>query len=219
MKTHRLAILAFMLAGLLVACSAGEKGSVEIQLGVPFELAVGQSSRHAAGDLSLELDEILEDSRCPQQVQCVEAGIARLALTARIAANDAVGLVVHTNPNGSARLNDYEIRLVGLTPVPQLPGDTIPQRDYRASLVVTQDCPPRPDDPQGYLKAICNYVQEQGIRVSPGDATTYGIKRIEAGEFDERPADWVFLDCCFLGDIAVFDRQTGEIVDFQVGAK
>ena len=78
-------------------------------------------------------------------------------------------------------------------------------------------CEPRQDDPEGYLFKICLYIQEKQIDVSPADPTGYHIKRIEEVEENGRPVLWVFLDCCYLGDIAVIDKATGEVIGFQVG--
>ena len=80
-------------------------------------------------------------------------------------------------------------------------------------------CEPRQDDPEGYLFKICVYIQEKQIDVSPADPTGYHIKRIEEVEENGRPVLWVFLDCCYLGDIAVIDKATGEVISFQAGAQ
>jgi hypothetical protein len=80
-------------------------------------------------------------------------------------------------------------------------------------------CEPRQDDPEGYLLKICVYIQEKQINVSPADPTRYQIKRIEEREENGRPVLWVFLNCCYLGDIAVIDKATGEVINFEVGAQ
>jgi hypothetical protein len=80
-------------------------------------------------------------------------------------------------------------------------------------------CEPRQDDPEGYLFKICLYIQEKQIDVSPADPTNYHIKRIEEHTESGREVLWVFLNCCYLGDIAVIDKATGEVIRFQVGAQ
>ncbi len=82
-----------------------------------------------------------------------------------------------------------------------------------------RSCQPRTDDPQGYLYKICRYVQEKNLDVLPGDSTRYGIKRLEERTENGRPVIWVFLDCCYMGDIAIIDPATGEVIDFRLGAK
>lgn len=78
-------------------------------------------------------------------------------------------------------------------------------------------CEPRQDDPEGYLFRICTYIQEKQINVSPADPTRYRIKRIEEREENGRPVVWVFLNCCYLGDIAIIDKASGEVIQFRVG--
>jgi hypothetical protein len=29
----------------------------------------------------------------------------------------------------------------------------------------------------------------------------------------------IFLNCCYLGDVAIVDAATGEVIDFRLGAK
>lgn len=82
-----------------------------------------------------------------------------------------------------------------------------------------RDCPPRPDDSTGYLVAICRYVRAKNIDVSPANPATYNIKRIESRTQGTRQVVWVFLDCCYLGDMAVIDPASGEVLSFQAGAK
>jgi hypothetical protein len=83
----------------------------------------------------------------------------------------------------------------------------------------TRTCQPRTDDPEGYLLKICQYIQERDLDVSPADPTNYHIKRIEERAEKGRAVLWVFLDCCYLGDIAVIDKASGEVIEFRVGAK
>jgi hypothetical protein len=80
-------------------------------------------------------------------------------------------------------------------------------------------------DPYGYLLKICNYIKENGIDVSPADPTKYKVQKVENVKYykngkDSEPIDAVFvkLDCCYIGDVAYFDKETGEIIKFKAGA-
>ena len=84
---------------------------------------------------------------------------------------------------------------------------------------VSRSCHPRTDDPQGYLFKICTYIQEKQLDVSPADPTSYQIKQIEERQENGRTVVWVFLNCCYLGDIAIIDKASGEVIEFRVGAK
>lgn len=76
-------------------------------------------------------------------------------------------------------------------------------------------CTPRPDDPDQYLVRICQYLRANTIDVSPGDPNGYTIRAVEQRVEGGRLVLWVFLSCCSMGDIAVIDRQTGEVIRFQ----
>ncbi|MFN8454120.1 MAG: hypothetical protein U0401_05505 [Anaerolineae bacterium] len=80
-------------------------------------------------------------------------------------------------------------------------------------------CRPREDDPQGYLFKICSYIQEKKIDVSPANPHEYRIKQIEERTQGKKEVIWVYLSCCYLGDMAIIDKATGEVIDFQLGAK
>ncbi|MDL1898653.1 hypothetical protein FBQ82_20605 [Anaerolineae bacterium CFX7] len=79
-------------------------------------------------------------------------------------------------------------------------------------------CPPRPDDATGYLQKICLHVVNNKIKVAPANPAQYDIKKIETRTEDGRAVVWVFLDCCGMGDIAIFDKETGELKKFMTGA-
>jgi hypothetical protein len=83
----------------------------------------------------------------------------------------------------------------------------------------TRPCPSSTADPQGYLAAICQHIRDNDVNVSPADPTRYGIIRTEMSEQNGRSVILVFLNCCYLGDVAILDAETGEVIDFRVGAK
>ncbi len=79
-------------------------------------------------------------------------------------------------------------------------------------------CLPRDDDPTGYLVKICRYLlaHTDTIRVLV-DPNSYHIVNIERRSEADRNVLWVYLDCCFTGDIAVIDQATGAVIGFSVG--
>jgi hypothetical protein len=85
--------------------------------------------------------------------------------------------------------------------------------------VTAADCPAADADPDGYLRVICLYLVETGRNVAPARPNAYTIKRVEVVERDGRSEVWVFLNCCYLGDIAVIDPATGNVLEFRVGAQ
>ena len=67
--------------------------------------------------LSVAYDRLLEDSRCPEDVQCVWAGNARIALTVNKAGSTPGGLELNTalEPR-TAAYEGYVVTLVELGP-------------------------------------------------------------------------------------------------------
>lgn len=92
---------------------------------------------------------------------------------------------------------------------------------FRAQLpqkaVTAEECPAADADPDGYLRAICLYLVAEGRDVSPARPNSYGIKEIVP--HPDEGTIWVFLTCCYLGDVAILDAATGEVIEFHAGAK
>jgi hypothetical protein len=197
-----------------------------IALGQEFTLQPGQTVV-VGDDLKLTFEGVVEDSRCPSKVTCVWMGRAVLSFAGQKGEQKSAtfNLITIHSPDKTDRIlfEGYEIWLKAIEPYPELPDQPIPAEAYRATLLVEQPtadaCPPRPDDSTGYLVTICRYIQEKGLNVDPANPAEYQIKRIEEGTENGRAVVWVFLNCCYLGDIAIIDKDTGQVIDFRVGAK
>ncbi|HEX8645247.1 MAG TPA: hypothetical protein VF702_15160 [Allosphingosinicella sp.] len=83
---------------------------------------------------------IVEDSRCPQSVQCVHAGTVRIAV--RVveggAARETVLTLREPEPVGGGRV----LRLVGVCPHAPAPGRPLATGAYRFQLTVDRDGEP-----------------------------------------------------------------------------
>jgi len=55
-------------------------GKVQAGLGEEFSLSVGESVEIAGEDLSITFEDVIEDSRCPKDVECIWEGRAVIAL-------------------------------------------------------------------------------------------------------------------------------------------
>lgn len=197
------------------------------RLDQPFTLHIGQSLTLESEGLTVRFDNVSEDSRCPTKVACVWSGRASLGMTIKKSGQPELTYTLSTrsSPAPSERLfyMDYTLTVKDVTPRPEQPGSTIPTDQYAATFVVakrptTTDCPPRPDDAAGYLETICRYVIDHKVNIAPAEPTTYTIKRIEERTQNNRDVVWVFLNCCGMGDIAVIDVATGELIEFRIGA-
>jgi hypothetical protein len=112
----------------------------EFTLNQAFTLAGGQEALIASEKLRLRFAEVLEDSRCPTQVDCFWTGQARIAISVYPEASSATKVEFNTNPAPGqtvkvAEVGPYSIELQSLDPYPQTP-DAIAFEDYRATLVV-----------------------------------------------------------------------------------
>ena len=81
------------------------------------------------------------------------------------------------------------------------------------------------NDSNGYLFEICNYIKKNKIDVGI-DPTKYNIEKIEELNCSERnlPIQCkgekvlvIYLDCCYMGDTAYIDKETEEVIWFNLG--
>ncbi|RMG80851.1 MAG: hypothetical protein D6714_13925 [Bacteroidetes bacterium] len=111
------------------------------QAGQPFDLKINEKASLRDGDLEVEFVRILEDSRCPEGVNCVQAGQVRVQITTTTAGNTQTAEMTlrgKEDAGTSTRAGDYAIELAGVSPYPQ--GSTrIDPKDYSVRLVVTRE--------------------------------------------------------------------------------
>lgn len=113
----------------------------EFNLNEPFTLSGGQEAFIRSEHLRLQFADVLEDSRCPTQVDCVWTGQARITISVQSAGTDPTTVEFTTNPAPGqtvmeGEVGQYRVELLSLDPHPQTPEAPIRFEDYRASLVV-----------------------------------------------------------------------------------
>ena len=111
----------------------------EANLGQPFILPLGHSVHLAEADLTMTFWSLLEDSRCPKQVNCFWAGQVRIII--QVQQGQAAATLIEMNTNPPLKQNivsyaDYDIELIGVDPYPESPDQTIPPEDYQTTFVV-----------------------------------------------------------------------------------
>jgi len=132
----------------IAACDAVEPSSstpevdevLSVQLDQPFNIPVDQPAQLAETELEFTFQEVLEDSRCPSNVQCVEAGQARISLSVSQMGQTPTILEMNTNPPlklDVVTYKDFQIRLLELNPYPKDIDQHIPTEAYEATLVIT----------------------------------------------------------------------------------
>ena len=135
------AIAAMVLA--LLGCQSQVAQADPIEAGVDqqFVLHGGQEVTIRGADLRLRFTDVLEDSRCPTEVECFWTGQARIAVEAESGQGAPTNLEFNTNPApGQGKLtNDvggYTVEFTSLDPYPKTPDDSPGLTDYSATLLV-----------------------------------------------------------------------------------
>jgi hypothetical protein len=92
-------------------------------------------------DISICLDSVLNDSRCPLTYECIWAGNAELRFTFNT--ND-INTIFKLNTahyqsfKSDTLIKGYRITLIGLSPYPQS-SEIISQNDYRAEIIIKKE--------------------------------------------------------------------------------
>jgi hypothetical protein len=114
---------------------------LSIQLDQPFALTLDQQAKLTEEGLTVTFQKVLEDSRCPSNVQCVEAGQARILIDVTHLDQSPVTFEMNTNPPLKLDVissEGFQIRLLELNPYPEEIGQHIPAATYEVILVITQ---------------------------------------------------------------------------------
>ena len=96
-----------------------------------FASAIGD--RNALGDRAVTPLEVVEDSRCPANVRCIQAGTVRLRLRLQERGESREAIVGLERP---ARLAGAWLHLLGVCPARIVP-DAPAARDYRFTFAIT----------------------------------------------------------------------------------
>ncbi len=78
-------------------------------------------------------------------------------------------------------------------------------------------CMRRENDPDDYLVKICHYLKATDRYTDL--PCRYDLKKISMDTLDGKTVTKVELTCCYLGDVAYFDRKTKELLTISYGAK
>ena len=115
-----------------------ESLSQKALLGQEFSLRAGRKISLTDTKLKIRFVSVIEDSRCPQGVNCVWQGNAkaRFELSGIKSRPFTVRLNTGMEPK-EIEYSGYTVRLVGITPQPKS-GERINPRDYEATLVVSR---------------------------------------------------------------------------------
>lgn len=137
MRPTRL-LAALLLAGCTGHRAAESSAAAEAPLDTAVVVPAGGTIAVRGTDLALTFERVVEDSRCPLGVMCIQAGTARVALRAREGGRD-VPFTMTLGPTGAdTTVGAWRIALQSLDPV-RRQHDSIAPADYRLQLSVTRD--------------------------------------------------------------------------------
>jgi hypothetical protein len=125
------ALASFLLAGAALCACAPVVGIAGGSAGATFGARLGQSITVARRVVTPRA--IVEDSRCPSGVQCIQAGTVRLQARVQRGAQASVATVGLGSP---ADIGGAWLHLAGVCPYPQV-SRAIAPADYRLTLVVS----------------------------------------------------------------------------------
>jgi hypothetical protein len=126
-----------LIAGLaLSACGRGANDSGGVALDAPFTLGVGDTIALTDVDLSITFDRVSEDSRCPTDVTCVQAGqaVVRLVIEPTDKSKETVDVTVKSL-EGTV-VGGFIIEALDLSPLPSL-SNPVNTSQYVVELIVS----------------------------------------------------------------------------------
>jgi hypothetical protein len=127
-------LFSFLLLAFTLGCETPTEATQP--LGRHFDVRHGQSVR-VEGGLTVAFLRVAADSRCPSDVQCIQAGEARVVLELRHG-GDRVESELATSPRGEDdgeqdEIDGFSVRLVDVKPYPRSTSPTAPE-DYVVTL-------------------------------------------------------------------------------------
>lgn len=128
--------LAALVLVIVIGTSQGSAFQKRVHVQREFDLRVGREAIVKEAGLKVTFTEMVEDSRCPEGVDCIWAGNGKIKLAVRKGNHETVLFELNTmTAPTSVCFQDYEIALVKLAPYPKMGVETKKQ-NYVATLKV-----------------------------------------------------------------------------------
>ncbi|MBK8049117.1 MAG: hypothetical protein IPK16_19575 [Anaerolineales bacterium] len=180
-------------------------GGVYAEPGEPFNLTPGYAATIGMDVLRVRFDSILEDSRCPANVLCVQAGKVMLGITISNSEQRATNYVLGGSTDEQGNLlgepeidhGGYTLRLSQVTPYPETT-EPISTTAYQATFVAIAPAnaivqptaaiePPQANPSTGEALPLLCVNEFAAIRVSSGGAAEPVIQLTDPIRQDEAP--------------------------------
>lgn len=108
-----------LIAGLMLLLTLGSVEAAGIRKGETLRVQINTEKRFPKSKLSIRFVELIEDSRCPTDTNCIWAGNAKIKV--RVKKNGrSQNVTLDTNgPEQTVKVAGYSIKLTALTPEPR----------------------------------------------------------------------------------------------------
>lgn len=141
MKRLTPGVVFYLMLLLTAACNSATRIPDEprtVGLDREFELRIGEEARLDDGRVSVRFAALINDSRCPGDVTCVQAGNAEIEVIVTGGEGEKrLSLNTSRNMPHNERYGLYRIALIQLVPYPRTDRPTR-EEDYGATLVITR---------------------------------------------------------------------------------
>src|SRR2546423_470463 len=121
----------------LLCCTKSKPKSCNLVLNDTTNINYGKLYCNDKNKISIKLDSVLNDSRCPAEAECVWAGMAtvRFVFTTENQQN-IFSLSIGSGPiKSDTIINGYKIKLIALNPYPEI-NKVIKESDYTAEIII-----------------------------------------------------------------------------------
>lgn len=149
----RTVISTILLFTLLSGCQAATPEPITAATDSEFTLSIGQTVSLTDANLKITLLSVADDQRCPSEIECAASGPVTLRLSMRNKDGVSIeeNLQTFTDNHGLAPLMDfegiksstlvdeYQIRMIGVSPYPKKRFDSIKPSEYKVTLKVSKE--------------------------------------------------------------------------------
>ncbi|MFX1517094.1 MAG: hypothetical protein ACFFC6_12400 [Promethearchaeota archaeon] len=105
------------------------------EIGTDVSLHIGESVIIKNHGIKLKFVDVLEDSRCPSDVECVWEGTVSLMINIRYSQQDLGDFILNSSNLHKASFNGYYVKFKALEPYP-ISTEIIPKTSYVATFRV-----------------------------------------------------------------------------------
>jgi len=109
-----------LFAVLILTLAFGSLTQTNAQTAQTINVRVGKQMKASRSKITVKFVSLIEDSRCPDDANCIQAGNATIKVTVSKAGSDPITFEANTNLGAKGNVYEgYAIYLTSLTPIPK----------------------------------------------------------------------------------------------------